>query len=39
VYAACGCHAQCGRCTRTILGIIREAAAGAAGWVTAAQGG
>ena len=39
VYASCGCDAQCGRCTRTILGIIREAAAGAAGWVTAARGG
>jgi bacterioferritin-associated ferredoxin len=27
VYAACGCRAQCGGCTRTILGIIRDAAA------------
>lgn len=23
VYAACGCRAQCGRCTQTILGLIR----------------
>jgi len=27
VYAACGCRAQCGGCTRTILATIREAAA------------
>ena len=38
VYAACSCHAQCGCCTRTILGLIREAAAGTAGWVAAAHG-
>jgi bacterioferritin-associated ferredoxin len=31
VYAACGCKAQCGACTRTILALIREAAATAAG--------
>ncbi len=24
VYAACQCGAQCGGCTRTILGLIRE---------------
>jgi bacterioferritin-associated ferredoxin len=24
VYAACACKAQCGGCTRTILGMIRE---------------
>ena len=24
VYAACGCRAQCGGCTRTILGMIRD---------------
>jgi bacterioferritin-associated ferredoxin len=23
VYAACGCRAQCGGCTKTLLGIIR----------------
>jgi bacterioferritin-associated ferredoxin len=39
VYAACGCGAQCGRCTRTILGIIREAAGEAAGRVTGGHGG
>ena len=26
VYAACGCRAQCGGCTKTLLGIIRNAA-------------
>ena len=26
VYAACGCKAQCGACTRTILAMIREGA-------------
>ncbi len=26
VYAACGGHAQCGGCTRSILAAIREAA-------------
>lgn len=25
VYAACGCKAQCGGCTRGILALIREA--------------
>ena len=25
VYAACGCKAECGNCTRTILHLIREA--------------
>lgn len=25
VYAACGCKAECGNCTRTILTLIREA--------------
>jgi len=25
VYAACDCKAQCGTCTRMILGMIREA--------------
>lgn len=24
VYAACNCQGQCGTCTRTILGMIRE---------------
>ena len=24
VYAACGCRAQCGGCTKTILGAIRD---------------
>ncbi len=24
VYAACGCKAQCGGCTRSILALIRE---------------
>ena len=24
VYAACGCRAQCGGCTRTILGMVRD---------------
>ena len=24
VYAACDCKAQCGTCTRTILGMIRD---------------
>ncbi len=27
VYCACGHSAQCGNCTRTILGMIRDAAA------------
>jgi bacterioferritin-associated ferredoxin len=31
VYAACGCRAQCGGCTKTILGIIRDAASTPAG--------
>ena len=37
VYAACDCKAQCGGCTRTILGLIREmkAAGGAGGGVGA----
>jgi len=26
VYAACGCRAQCGGCTKAVLGIIRNAA-------------
>ena len=26
VYAACGCRAQCGTCTRELLGIIRDGA-------------
>ena len=26
VYAACACKAQCGRCTRAILAILRDAA-------------
>ena len=30
VYAACGCGAQCGRCTGAILGIIRDGQASAA---------
>lgn len=25
VYAACGCQAQCGCCTATILAMVREA--------------
>jgi len=29
VYAACGCKAQCGICTRAILAMIREGAAAA----------
>ena len=38
VYAACDCKAQCGGCTRTILGLIREvkAASGGAGGLAAA---
>ena len=24
VYAACGCRARCGGCTKTILGVIRD---------------
>jgi bacterioferritin-associated ferredoxin len=24
VYAACGCYAQCGGCTKMILGVIRD---------------
>ncbi len=24
VYAGCGCQAQCGACTRTIVGLLRE---------------
>jgi bacterioferritin-associated ferredoxin len=33
VYAGCGCQAQCGRCTATVLSILREerAAEGGAG--------
>ena len=31
VYAACDCKAQCGGCTRTILGMIREAKGPGAG--------
>jgi bacterioferritin-associated ferredoxin len=27
VYAACGCRAQCGACTKTLIGIIRDDAA------------
>ena len=30
VYAACGCKAQCGTCTRAILAMIREGAGAAA---------
>jgi bacterioferritin-associated ferredoxin len=26
VYAQCGCRAQCGRCTASILGVIRGTA-------------
>lgn len=26
VQASCGCRAQCGRCTGSILGVIRDAA-------------
>ena len=26
VYAACGCRAQCGGCTKTVLGLIRNTA-------------
>lgn len=29
VYAACGCQAECGGCTRTIVALIRDAKAGA----------
>ena len=29
VYAACGCKAQCGGCTRSILALIREGGEGA----------
>ena len=24
IYAACGCRAQCGTCTRTIMGLLRK---------------
>lgn len=26
IYAACGCRAQCGACTKGLLGIIRDGA-------------
>jgi bacterioferritin-associated ferredoxin len=39
VYASCGCKAQCGGCTRTILALIRDGArTGAAQAVSAAVG-
>ena len=38
VYAACGCKAQCGTCTRTILALIREGAAAAAAHAAALAG-
>jgi bacterioferritin-associated ferredoxin len=25
IYAGCGCQAQCGKCTRWILALLREA--------------
>ena len=31
VYAACGCRAQCGCCTATILGLLRAPATEAEG--------
>ncbi|MGG5807774.1 (2Fe-2S)-binding protein [Falsiroseomonas sp. CW058] len=31
VYAACGCKAQCGCCTGTILAMVREGGAARAG--------
>lgn len=31
VYAACGCRAQCGGCTKAVLRLIREARAPASG--------
>lgn len=31
VYAACGCRAQCGCCTATILGLLRAPATAAEG--------
>jgi bacterioferritin-associated ferredoxin len=31
VYTACGCRVQCGGCTRTILGMIRDGASASAG--------
>jgi bacterioferritin-associated ferredoxin len=31
IYAACGCRAQCGGCTRTILGVIRDGASASSG--------
>lgn len=31
VYAACGCQPQCGRCTRTILDLVREGASATSG--------
>lgn len=30
VYAACGCRAQCGGCTGTVLGMIRQGASASA---------
>ena len=30
VYAACGCKAECGGCTATILAMVRDGAAQAA---------
>jgi bacterioferritin-associated ferredoxin len=35
VYAACKCAAQCGTCTRLILGLIRETVAPSATEATA----
>lgn len=29
IYAACGCRARCGACTKTLLGAIRDAASAA----------
>jgi len=31
VYAACGCKADCGCCTATILGIVRDRSPATAG--------
>ena len=27
IYAQCGCRAQCGRCTATMLAVLRDSAA------------
>lgn len=37
-YSACGCRAQCGGCTKAILGLIREGQAAAAPGGRGAEG-